>query len=116
MTSTAEVSSQTSAPQRRADVLGSFGWRRGKSIGDVLKMEFDEAVDFFASMPNIAHPLQPFQAPPPTRLGPQGGLFKGASQKDLLKKGATSAYVRYEPRRRPSIHRNGGDTDSRGVS
>ena len=31
---------------------------RGKSIGDVLKMEVDEAVDFFASMPNIGHPLQ----------------------------------------------------------
>ncbi|MDQ3271477.1 MAG: ATP-binding cassette domain-containing protein, partial [Pseudomonadota bacterium] len=31
---------------------------RGKNIGDVLTMEVDEAVDFFASMPNIAHPLQ----------------------------------------------------------
>ena len=31
---------------------------RGKSIGDVLQMEVDEAVDFFASMPNIGHPLQ----------------------------------------------------------
>ncbi|NMM80283.1 excinuclease ABC subunit A [Acidovorax sp. SRB_14] len=31
---------------------------RGKSIGDVLQMEVDEAVDFFAAMPNIAHPLQ----------------------------------------------------------
>ncbi|WP_169801564.1 excinuclease ABC subunit UvrA [Hydrogenophaga palleronii] len=31
---------------------------KGKSIGDVLQMEVDEAVDFFASMPNIAHPLQ----------------------------------------------------------
>ncbi|MES2941328.1 MAG: excinuclease ABC subunit UvrA [Pseudomonadota bacterium] len=31
---------------------------RGKSIGDVLKMEVDEAVGFFASMPNIGHPLQ----------------------------------------------------------
>jgi excinuclease ABC subunit A len=31
---------------------------RGKSIGDVLKMEVDEAVDFFASMPTIAYPLQ----------------------------------------------------------
>ena len=31
---------------------------RGKSIGDVLKMEVDEAVDFFAAMPAIGHPLQ----------------------------------------------------------
>ncbi|KKW66984.1 excinuclease ABC subunit A [Lampropedia cohaerens] len=35
----------------------SVTWR-GKNIGDVLKMEVDEAVDFFASMPTIAHPLQ----------------------------------------------------------
>ncbi|MCS4510517.1 excinuclease ABC subunit UvrA [Xylophilus ampelinus] len=34
---------------------------RGKSIGDVLQMEIDEAVGFFASMPNIAHPLQLMQ-------------------------------------------------------
>ena len=31
---------------------------RGKSIGDVLAMEVDEAVDFFAAMPAIGHPLQ----------------------------------------------------------
>ncbi|MDH0494546.1 excinuclease ABC subunit UvrA [Comamonas aquatica] len=31
---------------------------RGKSIGDVLQMEVDEAVEFFASTPSIAHPLQ----------------------------------------------------------
>ena len=31
---------------------------RGKSIGDVLKMEVDEAVEFFSAMPNIGHPLQ----------------------------------------------------------
>jgi excinuclease ABC subunit A len=31
---------------------------RGKNIGDVLKMEVDEAVEFFAAMPNIAHPVQ----------------------------------------------------------
>ncbi|MCE2877924.1 MAG: excinuclease ABC subunit UvrA [Comamonadaceae bacterium] len=31
---------------------------RGKSIGEVLRMEVDEAVEFFAAMPNISHPLQ----------------------------------------------------------
>jgi excinuclease ABC subunit A len=31
---------------------------RGKNIGDILQMEVDEAVDFFAAMPVIAHPLQ----------------------------------------------------------
>ena len=31
---------------------------RGKHIGDVLQMEVDEAVEFFAAMPAIAHPLQ----------------------------------------------------------
>ncbi len=31
---------------------------RGKNIGEVLQMEVDEAVDFFASMPAISHPLQ----------------------------------------------------------
>jgi excinuclease ABC subunit A len=31
---------------------------RGRSIGDVLQMEVDEAVDFFSTMPNISHPLQ----------------------------------------------------------
>jgi excinuclease ABC subunit A len=31
---------------------------RGKSIGEVLQMEVDEAVEFFAAMPNISHPLQ----------------------------------------------------------
>jgi excinuclease ABC subunit A len=35
----------------------AVSWR-GRSIGDVLQMEVDEAVDFFASMPSIAHPLQ----------------------------------------------------------
>ena len=35
----------------------AVSWR-GKSIGDVLKMEVDEAVGFFQTMPSIAHPLQ----------------------------------------------------------
>jgi excinuclease ABC subunit A len=35
----------------------AVSWR-GKSIGDVLQMEIDEAVGFFASMPVVSHPLQ----------------------------------------------------------
>ncbi|GAB3645740.1 excinuclease ABC subunit UvrA [Ramlibacter alkalitolerans] len=31
---------------------------RGKNIGDVLRMEVDEAVEFFSAMQNISHPLQ----------------------------------------------------------
>ncbi|MDR0274424.1 MAG: excinuclease ABC subunit UvrA, partial [Burkholderiaceae bacterium] len=31
---------------------------RGKSVGDVLRMEVDEAASFFATMPAIAHPLR----------------------------------------------------------
>jgi len=31
---------------------------RGRNIGDVLGMEIDEAVDFFASMPAVSHPLR----------------------------------------------------------
>jgi len=34
---------------------------RGKNIGQVLQMEVDEAVEFFASMPSIAHPLRLLQ-------------------------------------------------------
>jgi excinuclease ABC subunit A len=34
---------------------------RGKSVGEVLQMEVDEAVGFFASLPAIAHPLQLLQ-------------------------------------------------------
>jgi len=35
----------------------------------------------------VVYQTGPFQAPPPAQLGPQGGLFKGVSQEDLLKKG-----------------------------
>jgi excinuclease ABC subunit A len=38
----------------------AVSWR-GKSIGEVLLMEVDEAVGFFASMPAVAYPLQLLQ-------------------------------------------------------
>jgi excinuclease ABC subunit A len=38
----------------------AVSWR-GKSIGEVLQMEVDEAVDFFASMPSIGHPIKLMQ-------------------------------------------------------
>ena len=34
---------------------------KGKSIGDVLKMEIDDAVEFFSAQSNIAHPLKLLQ-------------------------------------------------------
>ena len=34
---------------------------RGKHIGDVLQMEIDEAVEFFAAMPAIGHPVKLMQ-------------------------------------------------------
>jgi excinuclease ABC subunit A len=34
---------------------------RGRSIGDVLRLEVDEAAEFFASMPSVAHPLKLLQ-------------------------------------------------------
>jgi excinuclease ABC subunit A len=38
----------------------AVSWR-GKSIGDVLCMEIDAALDFFASMPTLSHPLKLLQ-------------------------------------------------------
>ncbi|WP_088284353.1 excinuclease ABC subunit UvrA [Ideonella sp. A 288] len=38
----------------------AVSWR-GRHIGEVLKMEVDEAVEFFASMPAISHPLKLLQ-------------------------------------------------------
>lgn len=38
----------------------AVAWK-GKTIGEVLQMEVDDAVEFFASMPAIAHPLRLMQ-------------------------------------------------------
>jgi excinuclease ABC subunit A len=43
--------------QRFNEATLAVTWR-GKSVGDVLRMDVDEAVPFFESMPSVAHPLQ----------------------------------------------------------
>ena len=59
---------------------------RGKNIGDVLHMEVDEAVEFFAALPNIGHPVQLFKdvglgyltlgQPSPTLIGGEAQRIK----------------------------------------
>jgi excinuclease ABC subunit A len=55
-----KVPCETCHGQRFNPETLAVSWR-GKSIGEVLTMEVDEAVGFFASMPAIAHPLQLLQ-------------------------------------------------------
>lgn len=43
--------------QRFNEATLAVTWR-GRSVGDVLNMDVDEAVAFFASMPSIEHPLK----------------------------------------------------------
>ena len=88
---------------------------KGKSIGEVLKMEVDEAVEFFASVPSILHPLKLMQdvglgyltlgQPSPTLSGGEAQRIKLVTElskvKDDIRKGGRklpeTVYVLDEP-------------------
>ena len=87
----------------------AVSWR-GKSIGEVLQMEVDEAVEFFAAMTSISHPLKLLQdvglgyltlgQPSPTLSGGEAQRIKLVSElvkvrDDVTRRGQKAPHTLY---------------------
>lgn len=104
-----KVNCETCGTLRFNDQTLQVKWK-GKNIGEVLQMEVDEAVEFFASQPSILHPLKLMQdvglgyltlgQPSPTLSGGEAQRIKLVTEltkvkDDITKRGRRSPHTFY---------------------